>query len=183
MSNDAVTAARRACAPGGPVWPITVDERHILFRVDGGAVEVSPPLFHRLVGGLDDGHARPPSIEPTARRDRRRGGDEIGRLVSAGFFDVRGTSWQRHGASAARAQAGILILLTQQCNLRCAYCYASGGDYGGAAVAQRWAQVRTGIDQLIVASGRRRLLRVTFFGGEPLLAGGLLRQTVRYRSE
>jgi uncharacterized protein len=64
----------------------------------------------------------------------------------------------------------ITIDVAQDCNLRCSYCYAGHGLYGGAAprllppdAARRY------VDFLFRESGNLSPVRLTFFGGEPLL--------------
>ncbi len=67
----------------------------------------------------------------------------------------------------------IVVKVTRDCNLRCTYCYVSGGA--------RKEHTSTGMvvdffDQ--IAEGNPRVISCAFHGGEPLLAGELVREIV-----
>jgi uncharacterized protein len=67
----------------------------------------------------------------------------------------------------------LILWTTTDCNLRCRYCYASGGDkpeYMGWEVAKR------ALDLAAVG----HLGKVQFAGGEPLLNLGLIEEVVAY---
>ena len=65
---------------------------------------------------------------------------------------------------------GTLVLdAAQACNLRCRYCYAGGGSYGGATRIMRPELARRAARFLVESSGDRRSVTLVLFGGEPLL--------------
>jgi uncharacterized protein len=65
---------------------------------------------------------------------------------------------------------GTLVLeAAQACNLRCTYCYAGGGTYGGPARAMPPALAARAARQLVEASGKRESVTLVLFGGEPLI--------------
>lgn len=70
--------------------------------------------------------------------------------------------------------------IAHACNLRCAYCFASQGDFGGGSKLMTADTAVKAIDYLIRESGARRNLEVDFFGGEPLLNFDVVKSTVRY---
>ena len=76
------------------------------------------------------------------------------------------------------ASPGLLILwVTTDCNLRCRYCYACGGErkeYMGWPVAKR------AIDLMAARPGK---FKVQFAGGEPLLNMALIEQVIRYMED
>ncbi len=80
---------------------------------------------------------------------------------------------------ATVAPTAVTLFLTSACNLRCVYCYASGGE------RDRFLDPGVAIDavDLVVANAAARGLddvRVSFHGGgEPTLAGDTLRRCVR----
>lgn len=68
----------------------------------------------------------------------------------------------------------IVVKLTRDCNLRCTYCYVSGGA--------RKEQITTDLVERFfdqVAENNPRVIDCTFHGGEPLLAGDILKEIVR----
>lgn len=70
----------------------------------------------------------------------------------------------------AQIPLGTLVLeAAQACNLRCTYCYAGGGSYGGAARLMDPALARRAARWLVEASGDRDSVTLVLFGGEPLL--------------
>ena len=65
---------------------------------------------------------------------------------------------------------GTLVLeAAQACNLRCTYCYAGGGSYGGAARIMDPKLAARAARRLVEASGDRPTITLVLFGGEPLL--------------
>lgn len=70
----------------------------------------------------------------------------------------------------AQIPLGTLVLeAAQACNLRCTYCFAGGGSYGGAARLMEPALARRAARFLVEASGDRPSVTLVLFGGEPLL--------------
>jgi len=84
------------------------------------------------------------------------------------------SAWLRRPAPEAIDPAaiplGTLVLeAAQACNLRCTYCYAGGGSYGGAARLMDPELARRAARFLVDASGDRESVTLVLFGGEPLL--------------
>jgi len=65
--------------------------------------------------------------------------------------------------------ATLVLEAAQACNLRCTYCYAGGGSYGGPSRAMRPELAARAARQLVEASGERKRVTLVLFGGEPLL--------------
>jgi uncharacterized protein len=74
----------------------------------------------------------------------------------------------------------MCLHLAHDCNLRCEYCFAKGGAFDGKRELMSVGVAKAAIDYLVAASGSRRNLEIDFFGGEPLLNFGVLKQTVEY---
>lgn len=73
----------------------------------------------------------------------------------------------------------IMLNITQDCNLKCRYCYGVGGEYGSRGYMSRETAFRS-VDWLIRESGDLKELVITFFGGEPLLNIDVLKEVVEY---
>lgn len=63
----------------------------------------------------------------------------------------------------------MVLEVAQDCNLRCTYCYAEGGAYGGPARLLDVETARAAARYLVRESGDSPALTLVLFGGEPLL--------------
>lgn len=79
----------------------------------------------------------------------------------------------------------ILLQVTQNCNLKCEYCIYSGG-YKNRNHSDKRMSIETakkGIDFLINNSKDSEELHIGFYGGEPLLEMGLIKECILYALE
>lgn len=74
----------------------------------------------------------------------------------------------------------MCLNVAHDCNLRCEYCFAQTGDFGGARCIMPPETGRKAIDFLIENSADRENLELDFFGGEPLMAWDTVVETVKY---
>jgi uncharacterized protein len=85
--------------------------------------------------------------------------------------------------STVRCQLPLKALclhVSHDCNLRCAYCFAHTGAFGGERTLMSPEVAEKAVDYLLSRCGGRRNLEIDFFGGEPLLAMETVRHTVGY---
>ncbi len=109
--------------------------------------------------------------------------DEIEALTNAGKLFTPDTFENKAGALKERS-AGIVKALclhvAHTCNLNCAYCFASQGKYHGERAVMSFDVGKRALDFLVENSGSRRNLEVDFFGGEPLMNFGVVKELVAY---
>jgi len=74
----------------------------------------------------------------------------------------------------------ICLHVAHDCNLRCEYCFAGTGAFGGSRTMMDVETGKKGIDFVLESSGHRDHCEVDFFGGEPLLNFGLIKSLVEY---
>ena len=74
----------------------------------------------------------------------------------------------------------LCLHICHDCNLRCKYCFADEGAYHNVREMMSFETAKAAIDFLIRESGQRKVLEVDFFGGEPLMNLGVIKQTVTY---
>jgi uncharacterized protein len=74
----------------------------------------------------------------------------------------------------------LCLHVSHDCNLRCRYCFAGTGPFGGAREQMSFEVGRQALDLLLRESGQRRQLEVDFFGGEPLLNLEVVRRLMDY---
>ena len=77
----------------------------------------------------------------------------------------------------------LCLHVAHTCNLDCDYCFASQGKYHGERALMPFEVGRRAIDFLIENSGSRHNLEVDFFGGEPLMNFGVVKEIVAYARE
>lgn len=74
--------------------------------------------------------------------------------------------------------SAIILMIVQECNLRCVYCYGNGGEYTNKGIMSQKTAFDS-VDFLINNSDEKELF-ITFFGGEPLLNFKLIKEVVEY---
>lgn len=74
----------------------------------------------------------------------------------------------------------LCLHICHDCNLRCKYCFASTGDFGGQRTMMSAEVGKKAIDFIIRESGSRRNLEVDLFGGEPLMNFEVVKEIVDY---
>ncbi len=77
----------------------------------------------------------------------------------------------------------ICLHIAHDCNLKCKYCFAEEGEYGGKRELMSLETAKKSLDFLVENSGSRVNLEVDFFGGEPLMNFDVVRETVEYGKE
>ncbi|WP_206811250.1 thioether cross-link-forming SCIFF peptide maturase [Paradesulfitobacterium ferrireducens] len=77
----------------------------------------------------------------------------------------------------------ICLHVAHDCNLRCEYCFAGTGAFGGVRTLMDFETGAKAIDYVLEASGHRTHCEVDFFGGEPLLNFPVVKDLVHYGRE
>lgn len=93
------------------------------------------------------------------------------------------SSHDYHTAMIDRTQVPVKAMcmhVAHDCNLRCAYCFASEGDFCGDRMLMDIQTAKAGLDFLVMHSQDRTNLEVDFFGGEPLMNFEVVKETVAY---
>ena len=74
----------------------------------------------------------------------------------------------------------LCLHICHDCNLRCRYCFADEGAYHSEREFMSEKTAEKAIDFLIANSGKRKVLEVDFFGGEPLMCLPTIKKVVDY---
>ncbi len=82
--------------------------------------------------------------------------------------------------SVASPVKAMCLLISQDCNLRCEYCFAETGDFGMGRSLMSLETGKKAIDFLLENSGNRENLELDFFGGEPLMNFDVVKGIVEY---
>ncbi len=91
--------------------------------------------------------------------------------------------WRKSYSSKPQKVDSMLLMLCQECNLDCIYCYGDGGEYGsGGKMSEK--TVLGSIGWLVgQQAGKTADIYISFYGGEPLMAFDLMRKAVAYTRE
>lgn len=74
----------------------------------------------------------------------------------------------------------MCLHIAHDCNLACKYCFAEEGEYHGRKALMSAEVGKKALDFLVEHSAKRRNLEVDFFGGEPLMNFGVVKEIVEY---
>nr|WP_052298688.1 thioether cross-link-forming SCIFF peptide maturase [Syntrophobotulus glycolicus] len=106
--------------------------------------------------------------------------DELGQLQDEGtLFSPEAEKYEIRYPEEPLIKA-ICLHVAHDCNLRCTYCFAGTGAFGGG---RRMMDLETGkkaIDFILEHSGSRPHCEVDFFGGEPLMNFEVVKELVTY---
>ena len=166
----------------------TMSGYNIVLDVESGGVFVIDDLAFKM---LDDLGAPMQKKCPNelfekfpdySQEDVKKSYDEIYSLYSSNrlFSDGDITADKYERLTENSPVKAMCLNVAHDCNLRCGYCFASTGDFGGARKLMPLEVAKKAIDFLVENSGKRRNLEVDFFGGEPLLNFDVVKKTVEY---
>ncbi|GHU59495.1 thioether cross-link-forming SCIFF peptide maturase [Clostridia bacterium] len=146
------------------------DNKNIVLDVDSGIVHVVSDEAYAAISATGDSIAASDvSAEVAAEIEQLR---------------ARGLLYSEHDYSAyargSKVLKSLCLHVAHDCNLRCGYCFAGAGEYGGSRGIMTADTARAAVDFLVRGSGGRKLLEIDFFGGEPLLAWDTVTATVDY---
>lgn len=77
----------------------------------------------------------------------------------------------------------LCLNICHDCDLRCRYCFASTGSFGGQRSMMSFETGAKALDYVLEHSGARKFLEIDFFGGEPLLNIEVVKRLVAYGRE
>ncbi len=102
---------------------------------------------------------------------------EQGKLFTPDTFAPMAAELKEKTSGVVKA---LCMHIAHTCNLNCSYCFASQGKYHGARAVMSYEVGKRALDFLVENSGTRRNLEVGFFGGEPLMNFGVVKDLVAY---
>lgn len=160
---------------------------YILLDVHSGAVHVVDKLAYDMAGLLS------PEMTPScpqevvdqlkgsfAQTDIQETYEELYGLFETGLLFSTDDYEQFADRMVSSPLKAMCLHVSHDCNLRCKYCFAEQGIYGGQPKVMSWEVAKAAIDFLVEKSVGRRNLELDFFGGEPLMNFDVVRKTVEY---
>jgi uncharacterized protein len=154
-----------------------IKNMHIVFDVESGSIYIVDKMIYEIISEYILYQGKKPEISqlikrlPYTENDIISACEEIESLIGSGslFTPPHAIFESLFYPDQPRIKA-LCLLMTNECNLRCEYCFANAGDYNTGNKGNM--SLETGmksIDLLIQASGQRKNLDIDFFGGEPLI--------------
>lgn len=165
----------------------TLNGYHIVLDTNSGAVHVFDDAPFEMLDYLTDGVPEEPPrnmLETLKKRYSEpvllEAYHEIRELYEKGQL-FSSDEYEKFASMLKNAPIKSMCLnIAHDCNLRCRYCFAAQGDFGGQRMLMPLSVAKSAIDFLVKHSAGRRNLEVDFFGGEPLMNFDVVRQTVAY---
>lgn len=162
----------------------------IVLDVHSGAVHAVDELAYALLGYFDGPlpescplHVLDAMSEKYAADDIQETYGELLELQENGLLFSEDDYAQFADRMVSSPLKAMCLHVSHDCNLRCKYCFAGQGIYGGKPQVMSFDVAKAAIDFLIEKSDGRRHLELDFFGGEPLMNFDVVRQTVAYARE
>lgn len=168
----------------GMVHKFSMNGYNIALDVNGGAVHVVDEVAYRvldfykentkeeIIEILKDEYSKEQVEEAYAEMESL---EKEGLLYSPDTYELHPSFVDRKPVVKA-----LCLHVAHDCNLKCKYCFAAQGDFGGAKEMMSFEVGKAAIDYLIANSGSRRNLEIDFFGGEPLMNFDVVKQLVEY---
>lgn len=164
------------------------DDLNIVLDVHSGAVHVMDELAFKVLEYYPHLGRRAIVEKFSAEYDRETVEEttveetieEIDNLVAAGLLFSRDEVGPQYIPGESKIIKAMCLHIAHDCNLRCRYCFAGQGPFGGDRSLMSEQVGRAALDLLMEYSGPRRHVEVDFFGGEPLLNFGVLKKLVDY---
>jgi len=157
---------------------------NIVLDVNSGGIhlvdDLTYDLIARLTPPLPDSLPEGLEIPGYGRDELAEAYEEIFSLYQSGVLFSEDDYEKFADMMVSAPVKSMCLHVAHDCNLRCRYCFASTGDFGHG---RKLLDVETGkkaIDFLLERSQGRRNLELDFFGGEPLMNMGVVREIVAY---
>lgn len=163
-----------------------MNDLNIVVDVNGGAVHVVDEITFDVLDyyELDDAEKIAKKLPKYTLDEIKETFDEIKSLVEDGllyspdnYLDIDAFKNREPVVKA------MCLHIAHDCNLKCKYCFASQGDFGGAKAIMSFEVGKKALEYLVDNSGSRKNLEVDFFGGEPLMNFEVVKQLVEYGNE
>lgn len=184
-----ICAAKERQNGGSVIHRYKMHDTNIVVDVNSGAVHQFDDIAYDIVGKAN---SYPEYKEDISRRKQelieRYGNDKVVEAMkeiktladNQMLFTEDGFEGIRPMTSPKPVLKALCLHICHDCNLRCEYCFAGKGDFGGKRSMMSAEVGKKAIDLLIAQSGSRRNLEVDFFGGEPLMNFGVVKEILEY---
>src|SRR3712207_2724896 len=160
---------------------------NIVVDVNGGAVHIVDDVTYRVLDFYEEkelDEIMSILVDEFSKDKIKEAYEEIEALVEEGLLYSE-DEYEFHPSFVNREPVvkALCLNVAHDCNLKCKYCFAKQGDFGGKAELMPLEVGKKAIDFLIANSGNRKNLEIDFFGGEPLMNWDVVKKLVAYGRE
>ena len=159
---------------------------NIVLDVNSGAVHLPDDCAYDMLDFVDAPMTEempadlPAKLPKYSENEVRESYAELYQLYRDGALFAE-DDYEKYSDTMVKSPVKSMCLnVSHDCNLRCEYCFAQQGDFGGERCIMTPETGKKAIDFLIERSANREQLELDFFGGEPLMAWDTVVQTVEY---
>ncbi|SMB87764.1 uncharacterized protein SAMN00017405_1759 [Desulfonispora thiosulfatigenes DSM 11270] len=169
------------------IHKFTFDDLNILIDINTGILHVIDETTFDLldkVEGLGSFEAAQDSLKNKyTESELTESTTELQDLISKGMLFTPEKEILEYKPTSNPIVKALCLHIAHDCNLRCTYCFAGQGPYGGDRSLMSEEVGKKSIDFLLQASGPRKHVEIDFFGGEPLLNLDVVKKLVEYGKE
>lgn len=160
---------------------------YILLDVNSGVVNVIDEMTYRVLDTYKGSNRKETLVLLSSQYDKDsliECLDELDELIRQELLFAPMSEKFEIVAAEKPIVKALCLNIAHDCNLRCRYCFASSGAYGGSKrELMSFDVAKRAIDFLIANSGTRQHCEVDFFGGEPLLNFDVVKDIIAYIRE
>ena len=145
---------------------------YILLDINSGTVHVIDKMIYDMLDTFDGSNDEAVVTALSGQypeTELREALGELHELIEAGALFTPGIDEAPISFRQKGVVKSLCLMIAQDCNMRCKYCFGDGGSYGGERAVMSPEVGRRAVDFLLEASGPRKHCELDFFGGEPLM--------------
>ena len=159
-----------------------LDEHYAVLDVNSGAVHLVDAMIFDLLSVYDGTNA---DETLSAFRSKYREEDILDALEEMKNLQEQGLLFSPsfpvpNTFSQDPILKSLCLHIAHDCNLRCGYCFAGTGDFGGHRALMSKEIAEQAIDFAIAGSKNRHNLEIDLFGGEPLMNVPVVKHVINY---
>lgn len=164
------------------IHKMRLDEYMAVLDVNSGAVHLVDDVIYDLLDvfdGTNDDEAIAALQTSYPEKDLREALEELHQLQAEGLlfspeFEVPQTF------AETPILKSLCLHIAHDCNLRCGYCFAGTGDFGGYRAMMSKETAEKAVEFAIAGSKMRHNLELDLFGGEPLMNPEIVKHVINY---
>lgn len=159
-----------------------LDDHYVVLDVNSGAVHIIDKMIYDILGFYDGNNP-----EETKAHFKGKYADsdveevlaELKELRRQASFFLQTFPYPIHLPKNLSSNLSV-SMVAHDCNLRCGYCFADTGDFGGHRALMSKEVAQKAIEFAIKGSKKRHNLELDLFGGEPLMNMPVVKFIVDY---